>query len=93
MIKHVVMWKFKPGTDKEAEQFMDSLRGLMGVIPQIKAQEVGRNTGSGNYDGVLISLFDSMEDLEAYKKDPRHIAVSSLCKAIREDRAAVDFIV
>ena len=30
-------------------------------------------------------------DLETYKKDPRHVAVSSLCKSIRTDRVAVDF--
>ena len=28
--------------------------------------------------------------LEAYKNDPRHKAVSALCKSIRTDRAAVD---
>ena len=45
----------------------------------------------GNYDAVLISDFDSLEDLETYKKDPRHVAVSALCKAIRTDRVAVDY--
>ena len=33
----------------------------------------------------------SMEDLEIYKKDPRHVAVSGICKAIRTDRTAVDY--
>ena len=28
--------------------------------------------------------------LETYKNDPRHKAVSALCKSIRTDRAAVD---
>lgn len=91
MIKHIVMWKFKPGTEKEMHQFLDGLRGLYGVIPQIKEQEVGVNRAPGNYDAVLISLFDDMEALETYKNDPRHVAVAGLCKAIREDRAAVDF--
>ena len=45
----------------------------------------------GNYDAVLISDFDSLADLETYKKDPRHVAVSALCKAIRTDRVAVDW--
>ena len=40
MIKHIVMWKFKPGTEKEMHEFLDGLRGLYGVIPQIK--EIGR---------------------------------------------------
>ena len=91
MIKHIVMWKFRPGTEKEMNEFLTGLKGLYGVIPQIKEQEVGVNCVDGNYDAVLISLFDSLEALEAYKKDPRHVAVSALCKSIRTDRVAVDF--
>lgn len=91
MIKHVVMWKFKEGTEKEMNVFLDGLRGLYGVIPQIRSQEVGVNVLAGNYDAVLISTFDSLSDLEAYKNDPRHVAVAALCKEIRTDRVAVDF--
>lgn len=92
MIRHIVMWKFKSGTEKEMMEFIEKLRGLYGVIPQIKEQEVGVDcAGGGNYNAVLVSLFDSMEDLETYKTDPRHVAVSQLCKSIREDRVAVDY--
>ena len=91
MIRHVVMWKFNPGTREEMEKFLAGLRGLYGVIPQIRAQQVGVNCVEGNYDAVLISDFDSLADLETYKKDPRHVAVSALCKAIRTDRVAVDW--
>lgn len=91
MIRHVVMWKFKPDTREEMERFLTGLQGLYGVIPQIRAQQVGVNCVEGNYDAVLISDFDSLEDLETYKKDPRHVAVSALCKAIRTDRVAVDY--
>ena len=90
MIKHIVMWKFQPGRDAEVRAFLEGLRGLYGVIPQIREQEVGVNCAPGNYDAVLISAFDSLEDLEAYKRDPRHAAVSALCKSIRSDRVAVD---
>ena len=90
MIQHIVMWKFKPGTEREQKEFLDGLRGLYGVIPQIRAQEVGVNVAPGNYDAVLLSTFDSLADLEAYKTDPRHVKVSALCKAIRTDRVAVD---
>ncbi len=91
MIKHVVMWKFKPGTEQEMNAFVSGLRGLYGVIPQIRSQEVGVNCLDGNYDAVLISTFDSLEDLDTYKNDPRHVAVAALCKEIRTDRVAVDF--
>lgn len=90
MIQHIVMWKFKPGTERERQAFLDGLRGLYGVIPQIRSQEVGENVGPGNYDAVLLSTFDSLEDLALYKNDPRHQEVSKLCKAIRTDRVAVD---
>ena len=93
MIRHIVMWKFRPGTEKEARDFLEKLSALYGVIPQIKSQQIGADcSGSGeNYSAVLVSDFDSLEDLDAYKNDPRHLAVAALCKAIREDRVAVDY--
>ena len=91
MIRHIVMWKFRPGTEGEQTQFLEGLRGLQGVIPQLLKSEVAVNVGEGNYDAALISDFDSLEDLARYKADPRHQAVSALCKSIRESRAAVDY--
>ena len=91
MIRHIVMWKFRPGTEAEREKFLKELQARQGVIPQLLRSEVARNVAPGNYDAVLVSDFQSLEDLEAYKKDPRHQAVSALCKSIREDRTAVDY--
>ena len=91
MIRHIVMWKFRPGTEKEQEEFLTGLRNLQGVLPQLLKSEVAVNVAPGNYDAVLVSEFASLEDLDAYKNDPRHKAVSALCKSIREDRVAVDY--
>ena len=91
MIRHIVMWKFRPGTEAEQKQFLDGLRSLQGVIPQLLKSEVAVNVGEGNYDAVLVSEFESLEALDTYKNDPRHKAVSSLCKSIRTDRVAVDY--
>ena len=91
MIRHIVMWKCRPGTEREQEQFLSGLRNLQGVIPELLRSEVAVNVGKGNYDAVLVSEFESLETLEIYKNDPRHKAVSALCKAIREDRVAVDY--
>ena len=91
MIRHIVMWKFRPGTEAEQKAFLEGLRGLQGVIPQLKRSEVAVNVGQGNYDAVLVSEFESLEALDAYKNDPRHKAVSVLCKSIRTDRVAVDY--
>ena len=91
MIRHIVMWKFRPGTEAEQEQFLTALRGLQDVVPQLLRSEVAVNVGEDNYDAVLVSEFESLEALEAYKNDPRHKAVSQLCKSIRVDRVAVDY--
>lgn len=91
MIRHIVMWKFRPGTETEQARFLEGLRGLLGVIPQLLWSEVSVNTGDGNYDAVLVSRFENMDALRAYQADPRHQAVSALCKAIRTDRASVDY--
>lgn len=91
MIKHIVMWKFREGTESEQEQFFEGLRGLLGVVPQLKSCEIHRGVGSDSFDAVLVSEFDSMDDLNTYKVDPRHKAVSALCKSIRTDRAAMDY--
>ena len=91
MIRHIVMWKFRPGTEAEQEQFLSGLAALQGVIPELLKSEVARNIGEGNYDAVLVSEFESLEALDRYKNDPRHKAVSALCKSIRTDRVAVDY--
>ena len=91
MIRHIVMWKFRPGTEQEQAQFLEGLKQLQGVIPQLLKSEVAVNVGADNYDAVLVSEFESLEALESYKNDPRHKAVSALCKSIREDRVAVDY--
>ena len=79
--------------DKEdqQEQFLTGLAALQGVIPQLLRSEVVRSVGEGNYDAALISEFESLETLEQYKVDPRHKAVSALCKSIRTDRATVEY--
>ena len=91
MIRHIVMFKFRRGTEAEQELFLTGLAALQGVIPQLLKSQVARNVGPGNYDAVLASEFESLETLEAYKNDPRHKAGSALCKAIREDRVAVEY--
>lgn len=98
MIKHIVLWKLKPEaegrTAKENALWMkEHLEALLGVVPQLKSCEVGINVKEGNYDACLVSTFDSLEDLAAYKVHPEHVKISSYCKLIRENRVACDFVI
>ena len=91
MIQHIVMWKFREGTEAQAEEFLTHLAALDGQIECIRSMAVQRSAVPGSaYDAVLVSEFDTLEDVARYKNDPRHVAVSSLCKEIRTDRRAID---
>lgn len=92
MIKHIVMWKFKEGEEENMKKFLEGLNELKGKIPEIKNLETGININPKNeYDAILISEFENMEDLEKYKNNPKHIKVSNMCKEIRISRQAIDY--
>ncbi len=90
MIRHIVFWKFLPGMEEKAEEFYTKLSALDGVIPEIRHMEIRKAVG-GDYDAALISDFEDLAALDRYKNDPRHKAVSALCKSIREKRASLDY--
>ncbi|MEI3337639.1 MAG: Dabb family protein [Clostridium sp.] len=92
MIKHIVMWKFKENEEENMKLFLEGLNKLKGIIPEIKNMETGININPKNdFDAILISEFETMEDLEKYKNHPEHVKVSALCKEIRLDRQAIDY--
>ena len=92
MIRHIVMWKFREGEEENREKFLSGLQALDGVIPEIRHMEIHRSCKPGNpYDACLIADFDGLDALSRYKNDPRHVAVSTLCKSIRESRGAIDY--
>ena len=42
MLRHIVMWKFRPGTEAERDLFLTGLQGLYGAIPELKSCQVLR---------------------------------------------------
>ena len=91
MVQHIVMWKFKEGTETRAEEFLQGLEALYGQIECIRSLSVRRSAvKDSQYDAVLLTEFDSLEDVERYKNDPRHLAVAAICKEIRTVRSAID---
>lgn len=92
MIKHIVIWKFKENEEENMRKFLNGLNQLKEIIPEIKNMETGINLNPKNeYDAVLISEFETMEDLEKYKTNPEHLKVAKLCEKIRIDRQAIDY--
>lgn len=93
MIRHIVMWKFREGEEENMLIFRDSLLALRGKIPEIRSMEVGinMNPSDRSFDAVLVSEFDSLEDLKAYSTNPLHVEVSKFCKSIRTASHSVDY--
>lgn len=91
MIQHIVMWKFRAGTEPQAEEFLSGLAALEGKIGCIRSMSVRRSAvENAAYDAALIAEFDTLEDVERYKNDPRHLAVAAICRDIRTERCAID---
>jgi Stress responsive A/B Barrel Domain len=100
MIKHIVMFKVKEsanGADKSQNirRIKSDLEALPEKIAEIKFFEVGTNFSNAGmaYDLVLISEFESKEDLYSYQKHPDHVKVANFVNSVCENRIVADYIV
>ncbi len=91
MVKHIVMYNFKQGVDKEEAIRItrDALTPLVGKIPGLTHLEV-QLTFSG-MDYALYSEFESREALENYAEHPLHIAAKNKFFHFIDSRVAADY--
>lgn len=98
MIHHIVMWKLKDSAEgkskaENVQVIKEKLESLAEVIPQIESLHVGINIENKytNFDVVLDSYFESMDDLMAYQIHPKHNEVADFIGKVREERSCVDY--
>ena len=99
MIRHVVMFSFKEEAEgRSKEENVALTKAMLEALPQkidlIRRSQVEVNSpdsSADNCDLLLISDFDTMADLEAYKVHPDHVAVGVFMRPLRTGRASVDF--
>lgn len=98
MIKHIVMWKFKDEAEGLTKtENIQKVKSMLEALPQkidfIREMhvEVNVNPKEGMFDAMLISAFDSIEDVEKYRVHPEHKKISSYVALIKTDRASVDY--
>jgi len=98
MIKHIVMWKLKEpetGASKgeAALRIKEVLDGLPGIVPTLRALEVGININPSDAadDIVLVTRFDSGADLDAYQIHPAHQAAAAVIRPLVATRRVVDY--
>jgi len=95
MLKHVVLFKFKPEV-KEADivELEKRLAALPGAIPEIQEYLFGRDVihSERSYDFALVSGFADLKAMERYQKHPQHLPVLDLVRRICSTILAVDFL-
>ena len=97
MIRHVVMWKFKPtaeGKTKEENRAIvrDRLYALLDVIPQLKRMEIGFDFlhTDASMDLMLLTEFDSIAGMKIYAEHPEHLKVGDYIRRVTETRIVLD---
>lgn len=96
MIKHIVVWRFKEDVNKEEKTILikEKLLELKDKIAEIKMIDVGINFNDSpaSADIILISEFETKEDLDLYQKNPIHQAVGTdYIKPYVCERRVVDY--
>ncbi|ARC84056.1 stress responsive A/B Barrel domain protein [Clostridium argentinense CDC 2741] len=94
MFTHIVFFKLKETTQKNLQKAKNILLSMEGNIPMLKYLEVGVDElhTERSYDIVLITRFDSVDDMNAYKIHPYHVAqVLAPLKDMIESSKAVDY--
>ncbi len=100
MLKHIVLWKLDANytaveKDKIKHEFRQRLTGLKDEIPELLTLEVFFNSelaSSSNYDIILETIFNSIDDLNTYQHHPAHQNVVAYVKSLKQQRAAIDFM-
>ncbi|MBQ7336273.1 MAG: Dabb family protein [Clostridia bacterium] len=99
MIRHVCMFEFlDEAQGRTRAENVAITKAMLEALPEkiewIRASTVSLNAKDapeGNWDLILMSDFDSFEDLERYRVHPDHVAVGQFMRPVRRARACVDF--
>lgn len=97
MINHIVLFKLKdyPVNEKSTilAEMKSLLEGLNNKIEVLCHIEVGLNyeLDAKSFDLALITHFNNLDELEAYRIHPEHQKVLNRFAEFNLDRAAVDF--
>ena len=93
MIKHIVSIQLKDEDKDKAQVLKKALEDLPSKIKEIRAFEVGLNISEAKsaFDLVLVSDFDSLDDLNIYRQHPEHVKVLELIARYKTASIVVDY--
>ena len=94
MIKHIVCFKLIDNSEEEKKNAKDMLLSMVGMVPTVKAIEVGVDfLGSPrSYDIILQVTLENEKALEEYQNDKYHCdVVKTYMHAHISSSVAVDY--
>ena len=94
MIRHVVMFKLKPGVSPaQRDEWLEISRRVHGEIDIVRTYSIGEDLLRlpRSYDVAVVADFDSLEDVRAYADHPLHLSAVELSRALSEHIVSVDF--
>jgi hypothetical protein len=93
MIRHVVLWRLKPGNDDVFPRIRAALEAQRGRIPGLARVEVGKNLSGSRraVDMALVCDFESPEALAAYHRHPAHMETRSIVDPLAAEHWIVDY--
>ena len=92
MVKHIVLYTFKEGVNKEeaVQVVAEALEPLVGKIEGLTWLEVCQ-AYQGGMDYALYSEFENPEDVPAYRAHPLHQEAKSHFHHLLDKRVSADY--
>ena len=93
MVRHIVFLKLEDNSEKNKQIVKERMMQMQGNIDILKHIEVGINFSPEEraFDLVLITDFESKNDLLAYATHPVHVEVLKFLRSINTLSMVVDY--
>jgi hypothetical protein len=94
VIRHVVMFKLKPGVSQaQRDEWLRMSRRLHAEIDLVRAFSIGSDLLRlpRSYDVAVVADFDDLDDVRAYADHPTHLATVALSRELSEHIVSVDY--
>lgn len=93
MLRHVVLFRWKPGTsERDVESLERALAGMPKLCPSIRRYRFGRNLAlqEGNFDFAVVADFDDAAGWREYwSNDAHQRLIAERVRPITQERAAL----
>lgn len=94
MIRHVALFRLKPGSAEEAPRILGELERIGNSIPSIASFRAGPDVGenAGNFDIAACVDFENLDAYRKYRDHPEHVRFfEEVMRPHLDARSAVQF--